>query len=310
MAATATSAGSTRPSWLGTPRFWFLAPAVAWGLIFTIYPVVHALVLAFQRARLGQDNSWIGFTNFARTWSDPQFWSSLQFTVGYVVITVTVQVVVGLLLALVMSRDMPLRGAIRAILILPIFATPVGIGYLGIAMFQETTGPINATLMQIGGALGMNPEAWDIPWRSDPFWASMAVGIMATWQWMPFCFLILLAGVQGIPEELYESAYLDTEHPWKLFRHITLPLLKPILGITILLRMIEAWKVIDIPFAFTKGGPGTATQTYTMYVWRQAFTSFDLGYAAALGILFLILVLVVVNLVIWIGNLRTSLFAE
>ena len=310
MAAATTTPTRSRWAWLGTPRFWFLAPAVIWGLVFTIYPVVHALLLSFQRARLGQDNSWIGFDNFTRTWSDPQFWSSLEFTVLYVVITVTVQVVVGLVLALIMSRDMPFRGAIRAILILPIFATPVGIGYLGIAMFQEGTGPINAFLMQVATWVGLNPSVLDVPWRSDPFWASVAIGLMACWQWMPFCFLILLAGVQGIPEELYESAYLETENQWDLFRWITLPLLRPILGITILLRMIEAWKVIDVPFAFTKGGPGTATQTYTMYVWRNAFTSFDLGYASALGILFLILVLVAVNLVIWIGNLRTSLFSE
>lgn len=304
-----TGSGS-RWAWVGTPRFWFLAPAVVWGLIFTIYPVLHALTLAFQNARLGRPNTWGGFVNFARVWSDPQFWSALEFTVLFVLITVTIQVIVGLGLALIMSRDMPFRGAIRAILILPIFATPVGIGYLGIAMFQEGTGPINSFLMEIAGWVGMNPSSLDIPWRSDPFWASMAVGLMATWQWMPFCFLILLAGVQGIPEELYESAYLETENQWLLFRFITLPLLRPILGITILLRMIEAWKVIDVPFAFTKGGPGIATQTYTMYVWRNAFTSFDLGYASALGILFLILVLVVVNLVIWLGNLRTSLFAE
>jgi ABC-type sugar transport system permease subunit len=91
---------------------------------------------------------------------------------------------------------------------------------------------------------------------------------------------------------------------------VTLPLLRPIIGITLLLRMIEAWKIIDVPFAFTKGGPGTATQTYTIYVWRQAFTSFDLGYASALGIIFLILVLIVVNLVLRFGGLRTSVFAE
>jgi multiple sugar transport system permease protein len=308
--ATLQHTASSRWTFLSSPRTWFLAPAVAWGLIFTIYPVVHALILAFQRARMGQDNSWAGVANFARVWGDPQFWTALRFTVLFVVITVTVQVVLGLVLALVMSREMPLRDVIRAILILPIFATPVGIGYLGIAMFQEGDGPINQFLMGLGGLLGSNPALWDVPWRSDPLWASVAVGLMDVWQWMPFCFLILLAGIQGIPEELYESAYLDTESRWQLFRHITLPLLRPILGITILLRLIEAWKIIDVPFAFSKGGPGIATQTYTMYVWRNAFTSFDLGYASALGILFLILVLVVVNLVVQVGDLRSSLFQD
>lgn len=297
-------------SYLRQPDLWFLAPAAVWGLTFTLYPVIHALGLSFQRARLGQDTTWIGFDNFARTVSDPQFWSSLRFTTGFVGVTVTLQIVIGLALALLLSRPMRFRGVVRAILLLPLFATPVGIGYLGIAMFQESVGPVNAGLMQIAGVLGVTPEAWDIPWRSSPFWATIAIGIMDTWQWMPFCFLILLAGIQAIPDELYEAARLDTSSGWLVFRYVTLPLLRPILGITILLRMIEAWKVIDVPFAFIKGGPGIATQTYTIYVWRQAFTSFDLGYASALGIVFLILVLIVVNLVLRFGGLRTSVFSE
>jgi multiple sugar transport system permease protein len=194
---------------LRRPSFWFLAPAVVWGLTFTLYPVLHALVLSFQRARLGQPETWIGFDNFVRTVSDPQFWDALQFTVGFVVVTVTIQMVVGMALALLLNRPMPFRGVVRAIIMLPLFATPVGIGYLGIAMFQETAGPINATLMQLGGALGFAPEAWDVPWRSHPMWATLAVGIMDTWQWMPFCFLILLAGIQALPDELYRAARLS-----------------------------------------------------------------------------------------------------
>jgi multiple sugar transport system permease protein len=310
MMPTASTRSTPWWSFLRQSNFWFLAPAVLWGLTFTLYPVIHALGLSFQRARLGQANSFIGFDNFARTLSDPQFWSSLRFTVLFVLITVTLQLLIGLALALLLNRPMPFRGVVRAILMLPLFATPVGIGYLGIAMFQESTGPINTMLMNIGGTLGFAPEAWDVPWRSHPVWAGIAVGLMDTWQWMPFCFLILLAGIQAIPDELYEAARLDTDNGVQVFRFVTLPLLRPILGITILLRMIEAWKVIDIPFAFTKGGPGTATQTYTIYVWRQAFTSFDLGYASALGILFLILVLVVVNLILRFGGLRTSVFSE
>jgi multiple sugar transport system permease protein len=307
------AASSRRTSWWSAfrqPDLWFLAPAVVWGLTFTLYPIVHALGLSFQRARLGQPQTWTGFDNFLRIASDPRFWTALRFTALFVLITVTIQMLVGLALALLLNRPMPLRGVIRAVIMLPLFATPVGIGYLGIAMFQETAGPINSALMRIGAALGFAPSAWDVPWRSDPAWAAVAVGLMDTWQWMPFCFLILLAGVQALPEELYEAAYLDTASGWQTFRYITLPLLRPILGVTLLLRTIEAWKVIDVPFAFIKGGPGTATQTSTIYVWRQAFTSFDLGYAAALGVVFLILVLIVVNVIVRVGGLRTSVFAE
>lgn len=300
---------SRRP-YLRRPDLWFLLPAVVWGLTFTLYPIVHTVTLSFQRARLGRPASGVGLDNFSRLLSDPQLWSSLRFTVVFVVCTVTVQIVLGLALAILLNRPLPFRGLVRAILLLPLFATPVGIGYLGIAMFQETVGPINSLLMRLGAALGQSPAAWDIPWRSHPLWAGFAVGLMDTWQWMPFCFLILLAGIQAIPEELYEAVRLDTSSGWHTFRYVTLPLLRPILGITLLLRMIEAWKVIDIPFAFTRGGPGIATQTYTIYVWRQAFTSFELGYASALGVFFLVLVLIVVNLILRFGGLRTSVFAE
>jgi multiple sugar transport system permease protein len=299
-----------RRSFLSHPRFWFLLPAVIWALIFTIYPVIYALLLSFQRVRLGRDQVFVGLTNFARTISYFQFWAALNFTLTFVVITVAVQVLLGLGLALLVNREMRARSFIRALLILPLFATPVGIGYLGIAMFQETQGPINSFLMMLAGGFGLPPESLDIPWRSHPMWARLPVGIMDTWQWTPFCFLILLAGLQSVPEELYEAVRLDTSNGWHIFRHITLPLLKPVLGITVLLRVIEAFKVIDIPFAFTKGGPGIATQTYTMYVWRTAFTSFDLGYASALGMVFLVLVLVVVNIILWAGRLRASLFSE
>lgn len=312
----ATSKEHSRPepskwrSFLSHPRLWFLLPAVIWALIFTIYPVIYALLLSFQRVRLGREQIFIGLSNFTRTVSDFQFWAALNFTIGYVVVTVAVQVLLGLGLALLVNREMRARSFIRALLILPLFATPVGIGYLGIAMFQETHGPINSFLMMFADGLGLSPESMDIPWRSHPIWARLAVGIMDTWQWAPFCFLILLAGLQSIPDDLYEAVRLDTSNAWHIFRHITLPLLKPVLGITILLRVIEAFKVLDIPFAFTKGGPGIATQTYSMYIWRTAFTSFDLGYASALGILFLILVLVVVNIILWAGRLRGSLFSE
>ena len=168
------------------PKFWFLFPAVLWALIFTVYPIIHALLLSFQRVRLGQEQVFVGFTNFVRTVSDFQFWAALQFTGLFVLFTVTVQVLLGLGLALLVNREMRARSLIRALLILPLFATPVGIGYLGIAMFQEETGPINNFLMSLGSIFGLQPELLDIPWRSHAIWAGLAVGIMDTWQWTPF----------------------------------------------------------------------------------------------------------------------------
>lgn len=295
---------------LKKPKLWFLLPAVLWALIFTLYPVIYALLLSVQEVRLGRAASWIGIDNFLRLFGDTQFWSALRFTVLFVLVTVTLQVIIGLALAVLVNREIRGRSLVRAILMLPLFATPVGIGYLGIAIFQDGTGPINTLLMGAASVVGLPPEAFDIPWRSDPLWASVAVGAMDIWKWTPFCFLIFLAGLQALPKELYEAAQLDTSRWWDIFTSIILPLLRPLFGIIILLRVVEAFKVIDIPFAFTKGGPGIATQTYTMYVWRTAFTSFSLGYASALGIFLLALVLIIVNIIIWRGKFQTSLFSR
>lgn len=299
-------------SWWTRPSFWFLAPAVIWTLSFAIYPLVYSLVLSFQNVRLGRETTFVGLENYGRMWTDYQFWSAVRFTLIFVIVTVAVQLIFGMVLALAANHELRARSFVRMVLILPLFATPVGIGFLGIIMFMETRGPINQFLMlfqPLVDALGVSFDM-NIPWRSDPLWAGVAVALLDIWQWTPFCFLILLAGLQSIPEELYESMRLDTSSGWDLFANITLPLMRPIIGIVILLRMVEAFKIIDIPFAFTKGGPGIATQTYTMYVWRSAFTAFELGYASALGYVFLIFILVVVNLLIWFGGLRGAVGGE
>ncbi|MDQ3398147.1 MAG: sugar ABC transporter permease [Deinococcota bacterium] len=301
-----------RPSILKSPRLWFLLPAVLWALTFTFYPIIYTAVLSFQQISTRRGASFVGVDNFLRAISDYQFLSALRFTVLFVVITVALQVLLGLALAIAVNREMRGKSFIRSLLLLPLFATPVGIGYLGIIMFAEGSGPVNSLLIQIQHALaGIGVQVDLNPfWRSDPFWAGVGIGILEVWQWTPFCFLILLAGLQSIPDELYEAMRLDSSRGWDAFRHITLPLLKPVMGITLLLKTVEAFKVIDIPFAFTKGGPGIATQTYTMYVWRTAFTAFDWGYAAALGLILLIMVIVTTNLIIWFGGLRKSFFGE
>lgn len=299
-------------SWWTRPSTWFLAPAVIWTLSFAIYPLIYSLILSFQNVRLGRETTFVGFDNYVRMWTDYQFWAAVRFTLVFVIVTVAVQLAFGMVLALAANHELRARNFVRTLLILPLFATPVGIGFLGIIMFMETRGPINQFLMlfqPLVDALGI-PFDMNIPWRSDPLWAGVAVALLDIWQWTPFCFLILLAGLQSIPEEYYESMRLDTSSGWQLFLHITLPLMRPIIGIVILLRVVEAFKVIDIPFAFTKGGPGIATQTYTMYVWRSAFTAFELGYASALGYVFLIFILVVVNLLIWFGGLRGAVGGE
>ena len=301
------------PWWrrLGGARTWFILPAALWTLAFTLYPLIHALLLSFQRVRLGQKPRFIGFENFAAAFRSDQFWSGLSFTAILVVVTVVAALAIGLGLAVLVSQRLVGRNLFRMLFMIPLFATPVGIGYLAVILFAQQ-GPINGllgALEPLAHALGAQ-GALTVNWGSSPVGAAIAVTILEIWRWTPFSFLVLLAGIQGIPEEVYEAASLETNNSWDVFRFVTLPLLRPMIALALLLTTVEAFKIIDIPFAFTRGGPGIATQTYTMLVWRVAFNSFALGSASALGFLLLILVLVVVNVLLFAGRLRISIFGE
>jgi multiple sugar transport system permease protein len=279
-------------------KAWFLLPAVIWTCGFTLFPLCYALWLSLQRSRgMGRPLEYGGLAGYSRLLGDDRVWGSLGFTLGYAVITVAIQMLLGLALALLVNREFRLRGLVRTLLMLPLFATPVGLGYLGRIIYADA-GPINVALTALFGG--------GISWMSSPWSARVAVALLDVWQWTPFCFLILLAGLQGIPDELYEAARLDTNRRLEVLRHITLPLLRPLIALTLLLRLVEALKIIDIPFALTAGGPGRANETFSIFIYRTAFTGFDIGYASAASFLFLVVVLAVVNAFVIFGRFRTS----
>jgi multiple sugar transport system permease protein len=193
-----------------------------------------------------------------------------------------------LALALFVSRPLrkPLRGHrfIRSILAMPLFTAPVALGYLGLTIFHEEVGAVNTVLR----ALGMlNLPAW----FSDPWLARLAITIVDVWQWTPFCFLIILAGLQSLPDNIYEAAVLEVASGWQMFRYITLPLIGPVLFTVTILRVVETFKILDIPFSMTSGGPGMATQTYSYYVYLTGLRNFNTGYASALAYILLAIML-------------------
>jgi len=266
----------------------FLAPAVIWVLLFSIFPLLYALYTSLFSFRFGKINQFVGLQNFARLFTDANLHSGLRVTLIFVIVTVTVQMILGFGLALLLNREMRGRNILRAIMILPLFATPVAIGYLGITIFYEANGPVNSIIHSLGGK--------HIPWLSNPFWALVAVILVDIWQWTPFVFLVSLAALQALPSDLYEAAEVDGASGRATFRYITLPLMTPILFLTLLLRLIEAFKVFDIPTSLTLGGPGRATEVYSLFTYRTAMRFFDHGYAAAQGFLLLIIVSIIVAL--------------
>ena len=270
-------------------KFLFIGPAVVWILAFTLFPLLYALYTSLYSFRYGQRLGFVGLENFARLFTDSNLLSSLRITLTFVVGTVTVEMALGVALALLLNREIRGSNVIRGVATLPLFATPVAVGYLAITLYYERNGPLNSLIRALGGE--------NIPWLSDPSWALVAVILVDIWQWTPFVFLITLAGLQSLPSELYDAARVDGASATQNFRFLTFPLLTPLLWLILLLRMVESFRVFDIPVSLTLGGPGRATEVYSLYTYRTALRFFDHGYAAAQGILLLVIVMFIVTLI-------------
>lgn len=275
-------------------KAFFLLPAMVWILLFTIFPLFYALYASVNAYRYGKISRFVGLDNFIRLFTDGNLHHDLRTTLIFVVATVAVQMVVGFALALLLNREMRGKNILRAIMVLPLFATPVAVGYLAITLYYEQNGPINAAIRALGGGT--------VPWLSNPSWALVAVILVDIWQWTPFVFLVALAGLQGLSPDLYEAAAVDGASGWQLFRRITLPLMAPTLWLILLLRLIEAFKVFDIPASLTLGGPGRATEVYSLFTYRTARQFQDFGYAAAQCFLLLFIVMLIVSLLF--GRIR------
>ncbi len=271
-------------------KFLFVLPGITWVLLFTIFPLLYTLRLSFFYARLGRPQRFIWLANYARAFTDYRFWSVLKVTIFFVLFDVALTVIIGLILAILISR--PLRKQIkgqkvfRSIFTMPLFTAPIALGYLGLTIFHEEVGAINTVLRAMGF---LRLPAW----FSDPWLARFAIALVDIWQWTPFCFLVILAGIQSLPDEIYEAAILDTSSGWDMFRYITFPLLGPVLFTVTILRMVETFKILDIPFSMTSGGPGMATQTYSYYIYLTGLRNFNTGYASALAYILLIIMLLI-----------------
>ena len=296
----------------------FLLPAVIWVLTLTIEPLFFSLYLSFTDVKrevvitgveeipvLDKDGNpktrsdgsirtkkikqkelqikydWVGFKKYKRVINDQEYQDAAKFTFIYVIVSVVIEIILGLFLAFLFNRRIYGRGFMRSLMILPIFATPFAIGFMFFTILFEISGPL----------------AWmGIPFLSNHNWAPFSVMLVDIWQWTPFCFLVFLAALQGIPDDLIEAATLDTKSAYKIWTSVILPLLQPIIVLVILLRVAESAKLYDYIASLTKGGPGTATQSVSFLVFNKAFKMNDFGYASAGSFLMLIVVMVFVML--------------
>jgi multiple sugar transport system permease protein len=258
-----------------------IAPAVSVLVALSIYPLVYAIKVSLQ-IETEAGTVW-SLQNFSRLATDAFFRTALLHTLVYALVALTVEFLFGLGLAVLLDKNLRGRTIFRAALLVPMMLPPVVVGVVWRLMFNSDFGAINGTLQ----AVGVNTES--LTWTASPTLAFASVIMVDIWQWTPFMFLVLLAGLQAIPQEPYEAARIDGSSRWQTFRHVTLPLLKPAILIALLLRTMDLLRVFDQIFILTEGGPGFATETVSLYIYRAAFRFGDFGYAAAMSFVLLLL---------------------
>jgi multiple sugar transport system permease protein len=267
-------------------KYLFILPAAFWIVAFTIFPFFSAIHFSFANYVLGRGiTGYVGFQNYLRVLQSGAFWYSLLITSIYVSIVVPFELVLGFLIAWFVTLCPREHNLFRPILTAPLFTMEVAIGYLGITLFTSQGGLFAEALANLG---------LRIPWMSTAYGGLAAAMILDVWRWTPFVFLIALAGLTAIPDELYEAALLETSNYRQLMVYIALPLSWPVLSVALLLRLIEALKTFGLPLALTGGGPGISTQLFSILNYYTTIQFFDFGKGSAMGLLYLLFVSVVV----------------
>jgi len=269
-----------------------LAPSVLIVLAILIYPLWDGLRASTQFWRYGKPLNDIGLDNYIALWSDPQFINSLWVTVRFVGLSVAIETVLGLALALFCLREFRGIRLLRTVLIVPMVITPVVVAIVFRLIYASDAGMLTAFSETLGGT--------PVQILGEPLRAFLALVALDVWEWTPLMFLILLAGLQSLPSEPFEAARVDGAGPWRTFVDHTLPMLKPVLAIAIVLRAIDAFGTFDQVFVLTRGGPGEATRLISIYGYDTAFKFQQTGFAAAMfvtmGLIMLALALAAVRL--------------
>lgn len=281
----------------GAFKYALLLPAVIWVIAFTFFPLISVIRFSFANYVLGEGiTGYVGFANYIDVLTSDRFWHSILVTVVYVVVAVPIELVLGFLAAWLVNLHAPGTPTFRTIIGSPLFTLEVAIGYLGVTMFTDQGGLIAAPLNAIG---------IQIPWMSTASGGIAAAILLDVWRWTSFIFIIVLAGLSGISNDLYDAAVLDAKSHWQVMWHLAVPLAWPVTSIAVLLRIIECLKVFAIPFALTSGGPGTSTEPFSAADYLITIQFFDFGKGSAMGIVFLIMVSVVIT--IFFNRMRKSL---
>lgn len=282
-----------------TPRWvpaLYLGPAVFIMAAACLYPVISAFQLGLFDWSLGipwSDARWVGWDNFVSAFSNPRVWSSLWTTLLFAAVCVTAEMVLGIALALALER--PVRGTafFRTLFILPMMIAPIAVGLVWRYIFDAQFGLINAVLALFKIA--------PLGWLADPTLAFIAIVIADIWQWTPFVFIMMVAALANVDSAVIEASRIDGAKWWQMTFLVKLPMIAHVIAITLMMRLIDAFRVLEVIYVLTFGGPGDSTEILALHIYKTAFVGQQLGVAAAISVL----LLVVVALLSW-GALRLS----
>ena len=263
----------------------YIAPAVLIMVAGLFFPVLKALNLSFYDWGMGtpwETAQFVGLEAFGEMLQSPQVWTSMGVTLAFVAVAVSIEMVLGIALALFLEK--PVRGmrAFRTVFVLPMMIAPICVGLIWRYLFDAGFGPINHLMK----ALGLGAQSW----LAEPNLAFFAMVVTDIWQWTPFVFIMALAALQGMDSSVIEAAKIDGANALQTIFLVKLPILKPILIVTLLMRLIDGFRGLEVVYVMTFGGPGQATELFSLHIYKAAFVSQKLGYASALSLLLLALV--------------------
>lgn len=258
------------------PAALYLVPAVGILAVFVAFPIASSAYLSLHEwDGLRPQRPFVGLANYQRLFASREFWNSAWVTSYYTVGVTLLSLALGLLLAVALNRGLRLLSFYRAVYFLPVITSMVAAGVVWTSLFDPVQGMINVGLR----ALGLPGP----PWLNHPAWSMPALIVVGAWKRIGFTMVLYLAGLQAIPRDYYDAAAVDGAGWWARLRRITLPLLAPITVLLVIMSVIDAVQVFDLAYVMTQGGPLSSTEVLGLYLYRQGFTFFKMGYAAAVG---------------------------
>jgi multiple sugar transport system permease protein len=272
---------------------WMVLPGVLLILMIGLFPVVYTLLISVQNlTMMDEDTTFHGLLHYERLLGDARFWAAIGHTLIFVAVALPAELLLGLALAYLFLDRMPGKQVFVALLVLPVVTSPVIAGATWRLLFDNRFGPVNQIIGWFAG------EETPLLWIVDPTLVYPAILLAEIWQWTPFMFLLLLAALSNVDQSQLEAAEIDGAGFWRTFTRIVLPAIWPVMAIALLIRALDLFRLFDVVWALTKGGPGTMTETISIYAYVMGFQQFETSYTAAMAFVVIVLLAISITFVL------------